>query len=758
MTNSVKKAMGQAAFTRRTFLAGSAGGSLVMAFGGTTLVSSAIAAVEERKFAPTIWFEIDSMGAVTVNVTKAEMGQHVGTALARIVADELGADWNSVKLAHVDSHPKWGFMVTGGSWSVFTSYKPLSQAAAAGRQVLIDAAAKMMNVPASECLAAEGRVSAGSQSVSFADIVQRGEIDRQFTAEELEAMPIKPASQRTLVGKPTTALDVPAKSSGEAVYGIDAEVDGMIYGRPLIPPTRYGSSVNSVDDSAAKSIDGYVGHQVLNDPSGTLQGWVVALADSFWAAKKAADAIEVDWTPGETTGVDEDAILAEGERLAEGDGGALFVDDGDVDAASAAAASTIDRTYKTHSALHLTLEPQNAVAYEKDGHWHIHSGNQWQSLILPVLAKALEVEETDITIHTYYLGGGYGRRLFGDYMLPAVLASKAVGKPVKVVFTREDDSRFDCVRSASVQRFQGSLDGNGKVTGIEHAAVAGWPTLTMAPGFMPDGKNDTGKLDPFSANGSDHWYTVPNHRVRIVNNELAQKTFLPGWLRAVGPGWIGFGVESFMDELAHEAGQDPLDFRLAMLDASGKNAGAPGVSDRGADRLREVLSRMKVMSGWGRSLPADEGMGVAVTSGQERTMPTWGACVAHVAVDRASGKITVKKMWQLIDCGTAVHPDGALAQAEGASLWGMSLALHEGTRFKDGQVSDLNLDTYSPLRMADMPELDIRFLDGADTPTGMGEPPLIPVAPAIANAVYSAVGVRLRTLPMRPEDVKAGLA
>ncbi|MDZ7643376.1 MAG: molybdopterin cofactor-binding domain-containing protein [Woeseiaceae bacterium] len=459
----------------------------------------------------------------------------------------------------------------------------------------------------------------------------------------------------------------------------------------------------------------------------------------------------VEWEPGETASVSEADLLEEGERLAaDSVSGVLVVDDGDVAAAREAAAETMTGLYRTSTALHFTLEPQNAlVEFDADGVCHVHAGNQWQSLIIPDLAKALEISESDIVLHQYYLGGGFGRRLYGDQMIPAALAARELGRPVKLVFQRPEDSRFDCVRSASVQRFDASFDSDGELTGIEHAAVAGWPTLAMAPGFLADGVDGSGKFDMFSVSGADRWYTLPAHRVRAVNNDLAQRTFLPGWLRAVGPGWVGWGVESFMDELALKAGVDPIEFRLARLDASGKNSGKAPEAVGGANRLAAVLRDVRERSGWGRELPDGEGMGVAVCHGQERTMPTWIACVAHVAVDPDSKDVTVKKLWQSIDCGTVVHPDGAMAQAEGAALWGVSLALHEGARFENGQVVERNLDACTPLRMADVPELDIVFMDSTEMPTGLGEPPLIPVPPAIGNAVYAATGIRARDLPIR---------
>lgn len=748
----------QAGVSRRSFIAGSVGTGLVMGL-GTVLPGcsreEAVEAVSEgdptKMFSPAVWFEMDAEGNTLVNIAKAEMGQHVGTALARIVADELGADWERVSIKHVDSDPKWGYMVTGGSWSVFTSFTMLSQAGAAGRQVLTEAAAALLGVDVADITAAGGRVTAGDQSLSYGDIVARGDVSRSFSEEELGALPVKAAADRDLIGKPTKALDVPEKSSGRAEYGLDVELPNMVFAHPMVPPTRYGSVIRSIDDSAARDIPGYLQTLEISDPSDTIQGWAVVIAESFAAAMKASRAVSIDWDAGPTAGVSEADIFARGAELAaDPASGVHVVNDGDVDAVMDSADGSISATYRTGSALHFTLEPQNAlVEFDADGKCHIHSGNQWQSLILPFLASALEIPETDITLHQYYLGGGYGRRLFGDQMIPAAIAARELGRPVKIVFQREDDSRFDCVRSPSVCTFKAGFDHDGNLLGIDQTAVAGWPTLAMAPGFLADGIDGNGKFDTFSVSGADHWYTLPAHRVRAINNDLAQETFLPGWLRAVGPGWTSWGVESFMDEIAHELDMDPIEFRLARLDGAGKNAGSAPNSVGGATRLAAVLEDVRDRSGWGQELPENEGMGVAIAHGQERNMPTWTACVAHVAVDPDSRDITVKKIWQTIDCGTVVHPDGAMAQAEGATLWGLSLALHEGTVFEAGEVKDRNLNAYTPLRMADVPELDLKFMESTEFPTGLGEPPLIPVAPAIGNAVFAATGTRARDLPIR---------
>lgn len=747
------------AITRRQFLIATAGAGLTMAFARSGISTanaaqtSAAQMIAAGGFEPTLWFQVRPDGRVIVNIVKVEMGQHVGTALARIVADELEADWNDVELHYVDSDPKWGLMVTGGSWSVSQSFDTLSRAGAAGRTALIEAGARLLDVSADQCRARDSRVIAGERSISYADIVSAGHIDRSFSAEELDAMPMKPPRERRLIGADSQALDIPDKTDGSAVYGLDARVDGMVYGRPLLPPTRYDSSVNSVDDSKARTVPGYRQTLVLKDPSNTVPGWVVVIADSVHAANTAAPLVNVVWKPGKTAAVTEQQILDEGRRLiADGKVGALVVDDQGVSEAFDNAASVLEQEYVTHSVLHFQLEPVNALAFRKDGRWEIHTGNQWQSLILPVLATALEEKEENIVMRTYLLGGGFGRRLNGDYCVPAALAAKQLGKPVKLVFTREDDARFDSIRSPSVQKLRMAFDADDRITAMEHHATAGWPTKAMIPSFMPEGVNGE-KFDAFSIHGAAHWYSLGGHRLRAISNELASATFRPGWLRSVGAGWVNWALESFIDEAALKVGEDPVEFRLRRLKAVGRNAGSAPNSVGGAQRQAAVLRRVREISEWGEKMPADTGLGVATTYGQERDMPTWTACVARVHVNRGTGEVTLQKLTLVTDAGTLVHPDGALAQVEGAALWGVSMTLHEGTVIENGQVRDTNLNSYTPLRMRDVPELQVEFIDSTEAAVGLGEPATTVVGPAIGNAIHAAIGVRLRTLPIRPEAV-----
>jgi isoquinoline 1-oxidoreductase subunit beta len=746
----------QSALSRRSFLIGLAGAAATFGFApgeGTAQESGS------GPFEPTIWYSVDRDGIVTVNITRAEMGQHIGTAIARILADELEVDWSSVHIFAVDTDPKWGVMSTGGSKSVWTDFPVYSRAGAAGRIALIEAGARLLGVSPSQCVARQGAVFAANQSIPYGEIVGRGELRRKFAPDELAKLPIKPASERRLIGKKTDALDIPAKINGTARYGIDAVVEGMIYARPKIPPTRYGSVIRAVDDSAAKRVKGYLTSLVLEDPSNTVPGWVVVCAASYPAAIRAADLVKVDWAAGDASKVSEQDILDYGARqIAAPRGGALLVDDPGIDSAFQTAASTLERTYITASVLHGQLEPVNALAYEKDGRFEIHTGSQNQSAILPVLAQALRLPQDRIILRTYLIGGGFGRRLNEDYAVPAALAAKALGRPVKLVLTRPDDTRFDSFRSPSIQKLRLAFDAHGKVTAMEHHASAGWPTAVyVAPAAMPKAP-DGNPFDPFAIDGADHWYNVGAQRVRALSNDLANTAFRPGYLRSVGPGWTNWAVETFMDEAALMVRADPVAFRIGLLDGAGRNAGSAPSAVGGAKRQAAVLKRAAEKTGWGASMPRDTGLGVATTFGQARSMPTWVACVARVRVDRRSGAVAVEKLTIVVDAGTLVHPDGALAQIEGSALWGLSMTLYEGTEFVKGQVKDTNFDSYAPLRIGDVPGLDIEFIDSVEAPVGLGEPGTTVVAPAIGNAIFAATGVRLRHLPIRPSAVLQALA
>ena len=346
----------------------------------------------------------------------------------------------------------------------------------------------------------------------------------------------------------------------------------------------------------------------------------------------------------------------------------------------------------------------------------------------------------------------------GDYFIPAGLAAKALGKPVKVVYSRTDDMRLDCARSPSWQKMSGAVAG-GKIAALTQDVACGWPTNNVAPALIGKAPADQRPVDPFAINGADVWYSFPNHHVRLIDNKLAEATVPPGYLRSVAPGFTVWALESFVDELAHEAGIDPVEFRLSHLDGAGKNAGEAPMSVGGAKRLAAVLKQAVQRSGYGtKKLPDGTAFGVAIGQGQERADPTFTACVAEVAVNKKTGKFTVRNLTVVYDVGTAVNPNGVISQMESATLWGLSLALYETTTIRDGAIAAANFDGYTPTRMSQVPPMDMSFISEGHFPTGTGEPATTVVGPAIGNAIAAASGARVRALPITPAKVKAAMA
>lgn len=634
------------------------------------------------------------------------------------------------------------------------NFDAMSRAGAAGRIALTEAAASVMGVPAKELVVRDGVVmhSKSKKQMSYAEIVKSGKITKSFTPDELKAITLKTPDQYTMIGVSVPQLDIPSKTNGTAKYGIDTMLPGMVYGKVVTPPVRFGATVKSVDDSEAKKVPGFIKAVVLDDKTGSTSGWVVAVASTFANAKKAADALKISYDKGPYANVSTDTILTEAMRLqAQDDSGQFFVKDGDPVAALSGAAKVLEAEYTTSINIHAPMEPMNATAEFKGDILHIYSGNQFATRSGAIAAGAAGIDPKYVVMHQAWLGGGFGRRLDADMMVPAVQAAKAVGKPVKVIYSRENDMTMDYSRPLTYQKVKAGLDSNGKLIALSHDVVSAWPTARWGiPDFLSPSVDKKGPLDSFTVNGADFFYTVPNHHVRAIKNELAHNATPSGQLRSVAPGWTFWAVESMIDEIAAAAGQDPAQFRISMLDGKGKN-------DGGAQRLRNTLLAAMGLSGYGaKKLPKGEGMGVACVSSQERATASWTACVAHVAV-ADNGAVTVKKLTVATDVGTQVHPDNIRAQVEGAALWGLSLAMYEKATLKDGGIEQTNFDSYTPLRMSQVPEVAIAVIANGEKATGVGEPAVTVVAPALGNAIYNACGARLRALPITAAAVKAAM-
>lgn len=745
--------------SRRSFIVGTSAAGLALGFASVPGSTALAAPAPPATFDPSVWYSIAPDGLVTVTCGKADMGQHIASTMAQLVAEELGASWKDMRVQLASNDPKYndpvlGAQITGGSWSTMMNFDAMSRAGAAGRIALTEAAAAMMGVPANELVVRDSRIShaKSKKSLSFAEIVKSGKATKKFSADELKALKLKTPDQYTLVGQSIPQIDIPSKTNGTAKYGIDTFLPGMVYGKIVMPPVRYGATVKSVDDSAAKKVPGFIKAVTLEDKTGTTTGWVVAVASNYANAKKAADALKVTYDNGPNAKVSSETLLAEAKRLqADNASGLFFVKNGDTAEALGKASKVMEAEYTTNINIHAPMEPMNATAELKGDIWHVYTGNQFATRSGAIAAGALGIDPKFLVMHQAWLGGGFGRRLDGDMLIPAVLAAKAVGKPVKVIYSREDDMTMDFSRPLTFQKIKAGLDDSGKLVAFNHDVVSAWPTKRWGiPAFLSPDVEKKGALDAFTVNGADFFYTVPNHNVRAIINEMAQSATPSGQLRSVAPGWTFWAVESMLDELAVAAGKDPAQFRIDMLDGAGANAG-------GAQRLRNTLLAAMGLAGYGtKKLPKGEGMGVACVSSQERATASWTACVAHVAVDD-SGEVKVKKLTVATDVGTQVNPDGIRAQVEGAALWGMSLALFEKATMKDGAIEQSNFDSYTPMRMSQIPEVALAVIANGEPATGVGEPAVTVVAPALANAIYNAVGARVRSLPITAEAVKAGM-
>ena len=747
--------------SRRSFLVGTAATGLALGYSAVPgLLGADQALAATGNFDPSVWYSIAPDGIVTVTCGKADMGQHIASTMAQLISEELGSSWKDMRIQLASNDPKFndpvlGAQITGGSWSTMMNYDAMSRAGAAGRMALTEAAATSMGVPAEELVVRESTIThpKSKKSMTFADIVKSGKATKTFTPDDLKAIKLKTSDQYTKIGVSVPQLDIPPKTNGTAKYGIDVFLPGMVYGKIVMPPVRYGATVKSVDDSAASKVPGFIKAVTLDDKTATTTGWVVVVANTYANARKAAEVLKVTYDGGPNAKLSSESLLTEARRL-QGldDSGLFFVKSGDTAAAFSTAAKVMEAEYTTNINIHAPMEPMNATAEQQGDIWHIYSGNQFATRSGAIAAGAAGVDPKFVVMHQMYLGGGFGRRLDADMMVPAVQAAKAVGKPVKVIYSREDDMTMDFSRPLTLQTIKAGLDGDGKLVALNHDVVSAWPTKRWGiPDFLSPSVDKKGALDAFTVNGADFFYSVPNHNVRAILNEMAHSATPSGQLRSVAPGWTFWAVESMVDEIAHAAGKDPAQYRIEMLDGAGANAG-------GAQRLRNTLLAAMGLAGYGSlQLPKGEGMGVACVSSQERATASWTACVAHVAV-APSGEVKVKKLTVATDVGTQVHPDNIRAQVEGAALWGVSLALYEKATLKDGGIEQTNFDTYTPLRMSQLPEVAVSVIANGEKATGVGEPAVTVVAPALANAIFNACGARIRSLPITAEAVKAAMS
>ncbi len=687
----------------------------------------------EGAFKPNAFVTITPDDRVLFALNKAEMGQGIMTGMAMLVAEELEVPVAKIEVFFADSLPKYSSIDrhgTGGSASIVGGFVPLRQVAAAARMMLVAAAAQKWGVDASTLRAEAGRVveTSGSRSASYGELVELAR-DQEVPQEPA----IKPRDAFTVIGTPVPRIDSRVKVMGTAEFGIDVRVENMARAVMIHPP-RPGAEVISIDAAGAKQMPGVI------DVVQTKRG-VGVVAEKYWQAQRAAAAVAVTWSEGAHE-FSTETLRAELEA-SERPNARVVRDDGDVDAAMSG--TVIEAVYEAPFLAHAPLEPLNALAHVVDGTVEIWTGNQGPAMLQEAVADALGIERNNILVHTPYLGGSFGRRSHPDTVLDAVWLSQAVGRPVQVIWSRENDMRAGYYRPQCHTRMKAAL-ADGVVTALASDAqsqsiMADLDMGALVPIAIPPRirrwvMGNASRLIASNAVMGDilategivnHGYAIENWRVTYTPFATPFKT---SWWRSVGHSFNGFIVESFMDELAHAAGQDPYTFRRTML------ASRP--------RWLAVLDAAAEMSGWENTPPAKgTGRGIAVVE-------AFGSFAAQVIEARVEGgTIKVDRVYCALDCGIAVNPDLVAAQIEGSVVFGLTAALWGEITAEQGRVQQDNFDTYRLMRMHETPEIHIKLLEGPQEPGGVGEPAVAPVAGALANAVFHATGARLRRMPLQ---------
>jgi len=712
------------AFARRDFLkvGAAAGGGLVLGF-HLPFGGEAVAQAAGKPFAPNAFIRIGTDDQVTVVVAKAEMGQGVYTSLPMLVAEDLEADWSKVRVesAPVDpayNRPGMGMQMTGGSSSVWSCWEQMRKAGATAKAMLIAAAAATWKVDPSSLRAEKGFVihDASGRRLSFGALA-----DTAATLPPPKDVVLKDAKDFKIVGKPTRRLDTPEKVNGSAQFGLDVSVPGMLVALVQRPPVFGGRAVK-VDDTKTKAVPGVV---AVGQPS----FGVVVVAKGFWAAKKGRDALQVQWDDGPNGALSTDALREEFRALAKTPG-AVAKKEGDAAAALAGAAKRLEAEYEVPYLAHAMMEPLNCLVDLRPDSCEIWTGTQFQTMDRAAAAEVAGLKPEQVQIHTTLLGGGFGRRATprSDFIREAVEIAKLVKAPVKVVATREDDIKGGFYRPMWYDRIGAGLDASGSPVAWAHTIV-GQSILAGTPfgAMVRDG------IDQTSVEGvANLAYAVPNLYVDLYSPQPGIPVL---WWRSVGHSHTAFVVESFIDELAHAAGKDPFEYRRGLLAHHPRHQG--------------VLELAAAKAGWGKPLPAGRGRGIAV----HESFGSWVAQVAEVSVT-PRGQVKVHRVVAAVDCGQYVNPDTIAAQIEGGIAFGLSAALHSQITLKGGRVVQSNFHDYEVLRLNEMPEVEVHILPSGEKPGGVGEPGVPPVAPAVANAVFALTGVRVRRLPIRPEDLK----
>ncbi|MEN3951252.1 xanthine dehydrogenase family protein molybdopterin-binding subunit [Iodidimonas sp. SYSU 1G8] len=705
-------------FSRRAFLKGSGALGLVI---GVTLSGAgrALAASAVEPWAPNAFVRVAPDNTVTIIIKHHEMGQGVTTGLATLVADEMDADWARIRTEYAPANNDlyknlmFGFQATGGSNSIANSFEQMRMAGATARAMLVAAAAKAWSVPESSITVSKGTLSSGTRRASFGDMA--------MAAAALTApaqVTLKTPDQYAYIGKKLTRLDSPAKSTGTETYTIDVKLPGLLTAVTAHPP-KFGATVKSVDMSAALAVKGVV--KVVEIPEG-----VAVVATGMWPAMKARDALKIIWDESKAETRSSADLAAEYKALLEKPG-AVALSRGDVESGFGPERTVIEAVYEFPYLAHAAMEPMNCVAWLHEGMLETWSGHQAPIMDQNNAAAAAGLGPDKVVVHTLASGGSFGRRstFNGDHVTEAVHIAKAMGgdAPVRLQRTREDDMRAGHYRPLYVHGIKAAVDAQGNITAWSHRIV-GQSIFGSFPPFAASIKNG---VDNSSVEGASNMpYAIPNARVDLHSPVVGVPVHV--W-RSVGNSHTAYAVETMMDELAAAAGKDPVAFRLALLADKPRHAG--------------VLKLAAEKAGWGNALPQGVARGVAV----HESFETYVAQVVELRLDDARG-VKVERVVVAVDCGQVVNPDIVRAQMEGGVGFGLSAALYSELTLDKGAVEQGNFADFEVLRFGGMPRVEVHIMDSTEKPSGVGEPAVPPIGPAVANAVAALTGTRIRTLPM----------
>lgn len=661
---------------------------------------------------PSAFLQIGEDNLITVITPAVEMGQGGHTAMPMLILEELGGSWDRLRVADapaaaVYDNPMFGQQSTVGSFAVRGWYTELRRIGAAARLMLIEAAARRWKVPASELRAVESHIvhERSGRRCTFGSVAR--------LAAELpvpQQPPLKAPSEYTIIGTSPRRLDIPAKVDGSARYGIDVSLPHMLYAAIESCPTLGGRLV-SFDDSDCKAATGYIATVALTDG-------IIVVAESYWRARKALERVRTQYDAGRLARLDSDEVS---QRLRAGfdEPGAVARNDGHAEAALARAAKSLEAVYEAPYLAHACMEPMNCTALVTGEGCDVWCGSQSPQGAQTAAARVLGISPSRVRVHVQYLGGGFGRRGESDYVTQAVTAAKAVaGRPVKLIWSREEDIQHDFYRPAAAIRFRGGLDAAGRLTALDCKVVS-----ASAPSFGPPGG------PPFFTEGvADANYRIPNFRVTGFNADLGVRF---GFWRSVNDSHNPFMFEGFIDELARLAHQDPYRFRRELLSGG----------DSRARRQRAVLDLLAERAGWEHPPP---GHSFGITA-----FGAFGSFIGSaVEVSVADQIVTIHRVLMAIDCGVAVDPENIAAQLAGGMTFGLTAAMHGEITLRDGVVVQRNFNDYPSLKLVDMPTVECYVVPSAAPPGGVGETGTAPIAPALGNAIYAATGRRLRTLPL----------